>query len=472
MVRLPEQWPPVYDRTYVPGPEEKYWNPAVETMTPEQLHDHVLQKLKRQIRYVYDHSEFYRRKWAAVGFEPGDLKAFEDFERLPFTTKQELREDQMEHPPYGSNLCISQEEIFHIHGTSGTTGKPTVFALSKGDWERMAEAHARVMWAFGLRPSDRVFIGSVFSLYVGSWGALAGVERLGAAAFPFGAGQPGQTEKAVRWMWEVKPSAFYGTPSYALYLAEKAKELGIDPRKFGIRILFFSGEPGAGVPATRRRIENTFGGICVDTGSMAEATPWMANGECEHRQGMHLWQDIVYTEVVNPETKQRVPYGREGVPVYTHLERQAQPMVRLWSGDLTLWTNEPCPCGRPYPRLPRGIYGRVDDMVVVRGVNVYPSAVEDVVRSIPGLGDEFRLVVSREGIMDDLAVQVEVDTGVQDDPATVGDSLRQKLKSVLGLSVHVEVLPSGTLERTEFKARRVVDKRRMQGAASEGSSGA
>lgn len=455
-----KKWPPVYDRTYVPDKNEKYWNREVETMSPEQLQQHVLEKLKRQIRYVYEHSAFYRKKWSSVGFEPGDLKDFEDFERLPFTTKQELREDQAEHPPFGSNLCIRQEDIFHIHGTSGTTGKPTVFALSKGDWERMSEAHARVMWGFGLRPSDKVFIGSVFSLYVGSWGALAGVERLGATAFPFGAGQPGQTENAVRWMLDVKPSAFYGTPSYALYLAEKAKEMGIDPREFGIRILYFSGEPGAGVPSTRRRIEDTYGGICVDTGSMAEMTPWMANGECEHRQGMHLWQDIVYTEVVDPETKKIVGFGGEGVPVYTHLEREAQPMVRLWSGDLTSWTNEPCPCGRPYPRLPRGIYGRVDDMVVVRGVNVYPSAVEDVVRSIPELGDEFRLIVSRDKIMDELTIQVEVNTVGELEKASVREALRQKLKSVLGLSVNLELLTPGTLERTEFKAKRVIDKRK------------
>jgi len=459
MNKVETKWPPTYDRSYLPKNDEPYWNREVETMDAEQLRQHVLEKLKRQIRYVYDHSPFYRKKWSAVGFEPGDLKDFKDFEMLPFTTKQELREDQLENPPFGSNLCISPDEIYHIHGTSGTTGKPTVFALSKGDWERMAEAHARIMWGFGLRPTDKVFIGSVFSLYMGSWGALAGVERMGAAAFPFGAGQPGQTEKAVRWLLDVKPTAFYGTPSYALYLAEKAKEMGIDPKEFNIRILFFSGEPGAGVPSTRKRIEETFGGICVDTGSMAEMTPWMANGECMHRQGMHLWQDIVYTELVHPETKQVVPYGEEGVPVYTHLEREAQPMVRLWSGDLSLWTNEPCPCGRPYPRLPKGIYGRADDMIVVRGVNVYPSAVEDIVRSIDGLSDEFRIVVTRENIMDELTVQVEPDTAGAHDTNALTNTLQQKLKTVLGLTVQVELLPAGTLERTEFKARRVIDKR-------------
>lgn len=455
------QWPPKPNQIHIPDNEDRYWNPLVETMSEDELNAHLLEKLRGQLTYVNQHSPFYQGKWENIGFEPGDLKSLADFHKLPFTTKQEIRADQAEYPPFGSNLCIQPDDIHHIHGTSGTTGKPTVFALSRADWDRVAEAHARIMWGFGVRPSDRVFIGSLFSLYVGSWGALAGVERLGAAAFPFGAGMPGQTEKAIQWMLDVKPTVFYGTPSYALYIAEKARTMGIDPLQFGIRILFFSGEPGAGVPATRKRIEAAFGGICIDSGSMAEMTPWMANGECEHRSGMHLWQDLVYTELVHPDTKERVPYGEEGVPVYTHLERESQPMIRMWSGDLAKWTNEACACGRPYPRLLGGIYGRVDDMVVVRGVNVYPSTVEDVVRSIVGYSDEFRIVVSREGIMDELTIQVEFDSVVKSsDHEALQSALSQKLKTVLGVSVKVEVFPTGTIERTEFKARRVIDKRR------------
>jgi phenylacetate-CoA ligase len=261
---------------------------------------------------------------------------------------------------------------------------------------------------FGVRQDDIVFIGSFFSLYWGSWGALLGVERLGATAFPFGAGVPGQSERGLEWMKDVKPTVFYGTPSYSLYLAEKARTMGIDPRKdFDFRILFFSGEPGAGVPSTKKRIEETFGGICIDSGSTAEMAPWMANSECAHRRGMHFWQDIVYAELVDRETHRKVPYGQEGVTVYTHLERNSQPMIRFWAGDIALWVNDPCPCGRTYPRLPKGIYGRADDMFVIRGENVYPSAIENVIRGIEGLGDEFRIVITREKTMDEMIVQAE-----------------------------------------------------------------
>jgi len=316
------------------------------------------------------------------------------------------------------------------------------------------------MWAMGVRQKDVVFIGSFFSLYWGSWGALVGTERLGAVAFPFGAGIPGQTDRAIDWMKEVKPTVFYGTPSYSLYIAEKAKAKGLDPAKdFNFRILFFSGEPGAGIPSTKKRIEETYGGICVDSGSTAEMAPWMTNGECEYRQGMHLWQDIVYAELVDPVTKRRVPYGKEGATVYTHLERTSQPMIRFWAGDIATWTNAPCPCGRTYPRLPRGIYGRADDMFVVRGENVYPSAIEDVIRGIGGFGDEYRIIITREKTMDELVVQAEyardVDTGLI-------PQLKGKVEGELkarGLRTVVQMMAPGTLERTEFKAKRVIDKR-------------
>jgi phenylacetate-CoA ligase len=314
----------------------------------------------------------------------------------------------------------------------------------------------------GLRPSDTVFIGSFFSLYLGSWGALVGAERLGATVFPFGAGVPGQTRLAVHWLREMQPSAFYGTPSYALHLAEVAASEGIDPRAFGLRILFFSGEPGAGIPATKRRIESTFGGACLDSGSMAEMTPWMHLAECSARQGMHLWQDIVYAQICDPVTYQPVPPGAEGTPVYTHLERTSQPMIRLLSGDLTTWTEAPCACGRTYPRLPRGIYGRIDDQFTVRGENVVPSAIEDVLLALAGYGGEYRIIVDRQGAMDELVVQAEVDPATHADAAALAafrDRLASELRRVLGLRAVVRVEPPGTLPRTEFKARRVVDNR-------------
>jgi phenylacetate-CoA ligase len=351
--------------------------------------------------------------------------------------------------------------VARIHGTSGTTGRPTVFGVGSDDWERIGEGHARAMWGFGLRPGDRILICSFFSLYMGSWGALKGGERLGATMFPFGAGVQGQTLAAVQWAREIRPTAFYGTPSYALHFAETARREGVDPRSLGLRVLFFSGEPGAGIPSTKRLIEETFGGICIDSGSMAEMSPWMTNGECRHRTGMHLWQDLVYTEVCDPETHRPVPCGQEGTPVYTHLERTSQPMIRLVSGDRVRWTDEPCPCGRTYPRLPAGIYGRFDDMLVVRGENVYPSAVEDALRAIPGFGGEFRIIVSRRETMDELLVRAEY--AAEYEPGDRRDALRatmrERLRARIGIHPVVELVPQGTLPRSEFKARRVVDDR-------------
>jgi phenylacetate-CoA ligase len=351
--------------------------------------------------------------------------------------------------------------VARIHGTSGTTGRPTVFGIGREDWERIGEAHARVMWGAGLRPHDRIMVCSFFSLYLGSWGALKGGERLGATMFPFGAGVAGQTLMGVGWARELRPTAFYSTPSYALHFAETARREGIDPRALGLRTLFFSGEPGAGIPATRRLIEETYGGICVDMGSMAEMTPWMSNAECRHRRGMHLWQDIVYAEICDPETFAPLPYGAEGTPVYTHLERTSQPMIRLVSGDRARWTDEPCPCGRTYPRLPAGVYGRFDDMVIVRGENIYPSAIEDTLRAVEGFGGEFQVIISRREAMDELLVRAEYAASHADPAAR--ESLRrtmvERLRARLGVRPVVDLVPPGSLPRTEFKARRVIDDR-------------
>jgi phenylacetate-CoA ligase len=458
-----KEWPPQYDRSYLPSPKARFWFKDLETMDPQEREQKViLPKLQAQLKYAYQRSPLYKKKWDQAGIKPKDIRSLSDFEKIPFLTKDEIRQNQKEHPPFGSNLCVSLKELARVQGTSGTTGKPTAFGISKGDMDRISEAHARAMWGFGMRQDDIVFIGSFFSLYWGSWGALLGAERLGAVAFPFGAGVPGQTDRAIEWMKEVKPTIFYGTPSYSLYLAERAKERGIDPAKdFNFRILFFSGEPGAGVPSTKKRIEETYGGICIDSGSTAEMSPWMANCECGHRKGMHFLQDIVYAELVDPVTKKRVPYGKEGVTVYTHLERTSQPMIRFWAGDLSMWVNDPCPCGRTYPRLPKGIYGRADDMFIIRGENVYPSAIEDVIRGIEGFGDEYRIVITREKTMDEMIVQAEYVKGI--DPERI-PQLQKKLESELkarGLRSIVQMMEPDRLERTEFKARRIIDKRSL-----------
>lgn len=456
-----EAWPPRYDPTYRPSDGEEHWLPEVECADPRDREALVLAKLQYQVRWAWERSPFYRRRWEAAGVGPDTLKSLADLARFPVVRKDDLRRAQAAAPPFGDYLCVEPGEVARIHGTSGTTGRPTVFGIGREDWERIGEAHARVMWGAGLRPDDRIMVCSFFSLYLGSWGVLKGGERLGAAMFPFGAGVPGQTLMGVGWARDLRPTAFYSTPSYALHFAETARREGIEPRSLGLRTLFFSGEPGAGIPATRRLIEETYGGVCIDMGSMAEMTPWMSNAECRHRRGMHLWQDLVYAEVCDPETFEPLPYGAEGTPVYTHLERTSQPMIRLVSGDRTRWTDEPCPCGRTYPRLPAGIYGRFDDMVIVRGENIYPSAIEDTLRAVEGFGGEFQVIISRRDTMDELRVRAEYapSHAAPEARERLERTMVERLRARLGVRPVVDLVPPGTLPRTEFKARRVVDDR-------------
>jgi phenylacetate-CoA ligase len=462
-----ESWsfPPAYDATYLPARDARYWFPRRETMPAAERERAILGRLKEVTRYAYAHAPFYRRKWDAAGFHPDQLQSLDDFEdKVPVITKADLRDAQTRVPMFGDYLCVPESEIYHIHGTSGTTGRPTAFGIGRGDWQTIANAHARIMWGMGMRPGDTVFIAAIFSLYMGSWGTLAGAERLGCKTFPFGAGAPGMTARAAMWLANFRPAAFYGTPSFALHLAEVARSEGYQPRDFGLGIMFFSGEPGASVPGVRDRIREAYGARVIDCGSMAEMTPFMnVAGSAESDEGMLCWQDVIYTEVCDPKTFRRVPYGKRGTPVYTHLERTSQPMIRLVSGDLTLWVNGPNPCGRTYPRLPNGIFGRIDDMITIRGENVYPSEIDAVLNQLAHYGGEHRIIITREAAMDELVVRVEAAQGVFERDARAAEAMgadaRQRLHKVLGLRAVVEVVPPGTFPRTDFKARRVVDDR-------------
>ena len=421
-------------------------------------------RLQQVCAYAYEHAPFYRHKWDEAGFHPSHLKSLEDFEsKVPVVQKKDLREAQARTPPFGDYLCIPENEVFHIHGTSGTTGRPTAFAISRNDWRAIANAHARIMWGMGMRPGDTICVASIFSLYMGSWGALAGAERLHARAFPFGAGASGMSARCAQWLDIVKPQGFYGTPTYALHLASVAREEGLNPRDFGLKYMFFSGEPGASIPGVRDKIEALYGARVFDSGSMAEVSPWMNVAGSKETSGMLCWQDVVYTEVCDPKTMQRVPYGERGTPVYTHLERTSQPMIRLVSGDLTQWTNEPNPCGRTYPRLPHGIFGRIDDMFTIRGENVYPSEIDAALNDLPQYGGEHRIVISREAMMDELLLRVEADaTTFKQGAEAVGRfraEVERKLQKVLGLRTLVEIAEPNSIPRTDFKARRVIDDR-------------
>ncbi|MGH2361076.1 MAG: phenylacetate--CoA ligase family protein [bacterium] len=470
-----ESWSfsPAYNQDYFPEPASRYWFPRRETMPPAEREKAILARLQEVTRYAYARAPFYRRKWDEAGFHPDHLRSLEDFEdKVPVITKADLREAQARAPMFGDYLCVPESEIHHIHGTSGTTGRPTAFGIGRNDWQAIANAHARIMWGMGIRPGDAVFIAAIFSLYMGSWGTLAGSERLRCKSFPFGAGSPGMTARAAMWLSNFKPPAIYGTPSFALHLAEIARAEGYEPRNFGLKVLFFSGEPGASVPGVRDKIREAYKARVIDCGSMAEMSPFMnVAGSEQSDEGMLCWQDVIYTEVCDPKTFRRVAYGQRGTPVYTHLERTSQPMIRLVSGDLTLWVNETNPCGRTYPRLPQGIFGRIDDMITIRGENVYPSEVDAVLNQIPEYGGEHRIIIAREGTMDELLVRVEAASGVFERGGEAIAGMRsetgRRLQKVLGLRTVIEIVPPGTFPRTDFKARRVVDDREVFRQMSE-----
>ena len=464
-----EDWsfPPKYDSNYLPDPSSKYWFKHRETMPAESRNQRILQRLQEVTRYAYKNAPFYRRKWQEAGFHPDQLKSLEDFEeKVPVITKPDLREAQERSPVFGDYLCVPEKKVHHIHGTSGTTGNPTAFAISHSDWHAIANAHARIMWGMGLRPGDTIFIAAAFSLYWGSWGALIGSERLRAASFPFGAGAHGMTARAVSWLKRFKPTAFYGTPSYALHLAEVAKEQGVNPCDFGFKLLFFSGEPGASIPGVRDKIRQTYDARVIDSGTMGEMAPWMSAAGTAETDGLVLWQDIVYSEVCDPQSFKRVPFGKRGTLVYTHLERCSQPMIRMLSGDLTLWENGPTPCGRTYPHLPNGIFGRIDDSFTIRGENIYPSEIESVLSQMPNYGGEHRIIISREGAMDELFVQVEEGDVVTHAAGNIAvtsfhKQVEAKLQQLLGIRSKVSIVAENSLSRSDHKAQRVIDDREI-----------
>jgi phenylacetate-CoA ligase len=461
-----ESWsfPPSYDDNYFPASDSRYWFAQREIMSAADRERAILERLQQVCAYAYEHAPFYKRKWDEAGFHPSHLRSLEDFEaKVPVVQKKDLRDAQARVPPFGDYLCIPENEVFHIHGTSGTTGRPTAFAIGRDDWRAIANAHARIMWGMGMRPGDTICVAAIFSLYLGSWGALAGAERLRAKAFPFGAGAPGMSARCAQWLDTVKPQGFYGTPTYALHLAKIAQDEGLNPRNFGLKYMFFSGEPGASIPGVRDKIEELYGARVFDSGSMAEMSPWMNVAGSLETSGMLCWQDVVYTEVCDPKTMRRVPYGARGTPVYTHLERISQPMIRLVSGDLTLWTNDENPCGRTYPRLPQGIFGRIDDTFTIRGENVYPSEIDAALNDLPQYGGEHRIVISRDATMDELLLRVEADAETfKQGTEAIGrfrGEVERKLQKVLGLRTLVEIAEPNSIPRTDFKARRVIDDR-------------
>lgn len=437
--------------------------PERETRSREDREAEVLGLLRQQLYYAYEKLPFYRQHYDTHGFHPDQVKSLADFtQRVPVITKSMLRDDQAQHPPFGSYLGVSTEDIVRVHGSSGTTGKPTLYAFSRHDWDYTIQVMARAFGIAGVRSTDTVQLATVFSLFMGGWGALLGCEGLGATAFPIGAGE---TERQLELMYRVGVTALVTTPTYALHMLETARSLGYDTATSPLRLGIFIGEPGAAIPATRSVLAEGWGLQVRDMATTSEMTPWGTNVECEAEHGAHVLQDEVWTEITAKDDPNRsMPEGQSGGLVYTHLRRDSQPMIRFACGDESHMTYDPCPCGRTYPRLPAGVYGRLDDMLIIRGANVYPSQVQRSLLEVPGTGVEFVIVLDRVQSLDRATVRVEHDPtlGRAADEAFRADlaqRIMRKLKNETNITFEIEVLEPNSLERAVSKAKRVHDHR-------------
>jgi phenylacetate-CoA ligase len=444
----------------------KYWNAERETMDPAERESVIFRRLVSQIEYAYNRLPFYRRLYDSHGVKPEDIRSMDDFaKRVPVVTKDMLRRDQLEHPPFGSASGVEHEEIVRVYASSGTTGTPTLYGISRRDWDRSADAQAMAAWAMGVRPDDVVHFLFPFGMFVGGWAILHGTTTVGATNFPAGALD---SRKHIDMMQQLGSTVLAGTPSYCLHLGEVAKDMGFDLSTLPLKSLLVGGEPGGMLAGPRAAIRKAFGDVRImDTGNTSECFPTQMNSSCTEESGVHVFEDEVFLEVTHrDDASVRQAEGERGAAVYTTLWRESQPMIRFWPGDETYMVREPCACGRTYPLLPQGLIGRLDDMLLVRGANVYPSAIEDTVRQVPGVGAEYRVIVEKHGAMDELTIESEWDAhwlAVQPDPQTACEELQATLQSALrkttGLRCEIRLLEPGSHESQLFKARRVVDRR-------------
>ncbi|MBO8141386.1 MAG: phenylacetate--CoA ligase [Firmicutes bacterium] len=412
------------------------------------------ERLVRQVERVYRTSPFYRKKFDEVGVKPEDIKGLEDVARLPFVTKDELRQAQEAEGRFGGLACAEPAAWRELHPSSGTTGRSVYTLWTARDVEAITDFTARLLWSQGVRPGDTIQNAFSYGLWVAGLAVHYAAGRLGCFVVPIGATQ---SARQVDLFHEWRPTVFFSTPSFALYLVEKLQEQGVSGSELALRIGSFGGEAGAEVAATRRRLEEGLGIDAYDIYGLAEIGPTMA-AECQCKDGLHWTEDHHLIEVVDRNTGEPVPEGEEGVIVITHLTREGTPMIRYWTNDIGRLVKEPCRCGRTHARSPGGILGRADDIIIYKGVNFYPSQVEDVVRSIPEISDEFRIRLEVNPYGRDICTLVAevLQAGSE---AAVRQKLAARLREALGVGLEIELVALNSLERTAFKARRVLDMR-------------
>ncbi|MEG0149400.1 MAG: phenylacetate--CoA ligase PaaK [Comamonas sp.] len=420
---------------------------AIETASRDEIETLQLQRLRWTLQHAYDHVPHYRQAFDAAGVHPADLKSLQDIARFPFTTKKDLRDNY----PFGM-FAVPRKQVARVHASSGTTGKPTVVGYTQNDINVWADLVARSIRAAGGRPGDMVHIAYGYGLFTGGLGAHYGVERAGCTAIPMSGGQ---TEKQVQLIEDFKPDIIMVTPSYMQVILEEMLRQGKDPRASSLRIGIFGAEPWT--EAMRHELESKGGLDAVDIYGLSEVMgPGVASECVETKDGPVIWEDHFYAEVIDPDTGEVLPDGSEGELVFTSLSKEAMPIIRYRTRDLTRLLP---PTARSFKRMGK-IVGRSDDMLIIRGVNVFPTQIEEIVLQNQQLSGQYQIVVTRDGNLDQMAVRCELQPGTQGQAQQLADWVQQRIKTLIGISTAVEVLGADSIERTLVgKARRVIDKR-------------
>ena len=430
----------------------KYFSPEIETASRDYLHAIQSARLIKTVKRCYENIPFYKAKFDEMGLKPEDIHSIDDIGKLPFTVKQDLRD----HYPFGL-FAVPREELVRVHASSGTTGKQTVVGYTRGDIDRWSECAARALTAAGTTPSDYIHVSYGYGLFTGALGLHYGLEKIGATVVPCSSGN---TEKQVMLMKDFGTTALVATPSYAMRIGEVAEEMGIGRDELKLRLGLFGSE--GCTPEMRAQIEDYLHLLATDNYGMSELMGPGVSGECSLRCGMHFNEDHFLPEIINSETGEVLPEGSKGELVITTLSKEAIPVLRYRTKDITSITYEKCECGRTHARMSKPS-GRSDDMLKIRGVNVFPSQIESVIMTIPQIAPHYQLVVTREGSSDRLEVKCElVDGSVLESLESLSNlqkNIRHNLKTVLGIDTKVTLVEPKTIERFEGKAKRVIDLR-------------
>jgi len=440
-----------------------YWNPILETLPQEKLQTLQLKKFKRMVEWAYNNSPFYHRLYQGAGLEPEDIKAFEDIQKVPKIEKGMMREVQKRDPfPYGDMMTVPLKRVTAFRQTSGTTGTPVYQADTWQDWEWWSESWCYILYAQGYRDTDRVFIPFGYNIFVAFWAGHYAAEKLGCEVVPGGVLD---TQSRILKMQELKCNAFMATPTYVLGMADTAiNKLGIDPAKdLNIQKITCAGEPGASIPTTKKRMEDAWGAKVYDHIGATEIGAW--SYECtEQPGGLHVNEGFFLVEIEDIETGGIITEpGKDGKMIITALDRMAKPCIRFDSKDVIRWADHQCDCGRTFRLIDGGVVGRSDDITKVKGVLLAPTAIEEVVRSIPELGDEYEVVVSKKGDIDNILLKIEILPGKETEQESILFRLKDQLRVKTNLGYKIEVHPYGSLPRYDVKAKRFKDLRKKGG---------